>query len=389
MTSRNKTKKKRTIVHVEDEEMLVEFVAHLLQREGFDYLSAGNAKEALALLEKVTPDLVILDLVFPGSMSGLELLKIIKSLSAPPPVVVLSAFYNAEVIRDCYRFGAFSFISKPFEWAELLNVINDAIAQHPNTIVKKEASREKEVAHFSEPALSALAEITGGFCHDLGNSLLAISGYLELAGEISPEVEKSQDVNRALEIIQSINVALRDLQQFVHMFYKQDESPAAVLTKENIEPALWDMFRPVVDLEFIKLQVEVAPFKRELYIERILLRNLLIPILANANKAIQGQSNSGRISVKLYPLDDLGDLRIVVSDDGPGWQDKLEEIKDRISKGTSFFAQRRTGGLGLPNLNLLVRKLGGSLILSEDPSGGACVEIRLPGDVCYAQEKPD
>jgi len=92
--------------------MLVRFMlSDGLRDEGYHVIEACDADEALAILETVTPDLIISDVRMPGSVNGLGLLALIRKSLPSLPVIIMSGHLHPEVaLAD----GAVQFIAKPF-----------------------------------------------------------------------------------------------------------------------------------------------------------------------------------------------------------------------------------------------------------------------------------
>ena len=83
-----------------------------LELEGFDTLTAAGGDEALALLNQINPDLIILDIIMPG-IDGLETLDMIREQSNVP-VIMLSAKNDMESLGQSFSLGADDFVGKPF-----------------------------------------------------------------------------------------------------------------------------------------------------------------------------------------------------------------------------------------------------------------------------------
>ncbi len=105
----------KTILIIEDDESIHKILESILTLENYNVLNAYSGTEALMILEKNTPDLVLLDLMIPG-LSGEELIKRINHL----PIIVLSAKINSEDKVNCLLNGANDYITKPFDKEELL-----------------------------------------------------------------------------------------------------------------------------------------------------------------------------------------------------------------------------------------------------------------------------
>ena len=104
-----------TILIIDDDVQIGNLEQELLEREGYRALRAYSGTEALLLLEKERPALVLLDLMLPG-LSGEELLPKLQGI----PVIVVSAKPAVEDKVALLLGGAADYITKPFETAELL-----------------------------------------------------------------------------------------------------------------------------------------------------------------------------------------------------------------------------------------------------------------------------
>jgi DNA-binding response OmpR family regulator len=118
------TERKYKIVHLDDEYSLGVSVCSELRAEGYDAYYIPSKREALPLIKKYLPDLIISDIKSPD-MDGFEFLKILKSdpVTARIPFIFLTAFATLENAKTASQLGANDFVSKPFDHLELLNVI--------------------------------------------------------------------------------------------------------------------------------------------------------------------------------------------------------------------------------------------------------------------------
>ncbi len=119
---------KKRILVVDDNEMMREFLLHLLG-ERFKARGASSSEEAIAFLSSSElPDLVLTDLNMSGK-SGLELLKEIKRSprTAHIPVIFLSSKNKSEYRIESLKYGANDFIIKPFNPVELQLRIEKAL----------------------------------------------------------------------------------------------------------------------------------------------------------------------------------------------------------------------------------------------------------------------
>ena len=103
------------IAIVDDDIYIGDMLEKVLKREGYGVLRAYSGTEALLLLGRVRPDLVLLDLMLPG-LSGEEVLPALAGI----PVIVLSAKVDLDDKVDMLLMGAADYVTKPFEVRELL-----------------------------------------------------------------------------------------------------------------------------------------------------------------------------------------------------------------------------------------------------------------------------
>ena len=105
----------KTIAVIDDDIHIGNVLEELLQREGYAVIRAYSGTEAVLLLERQRPDLVLLDLMLPG-LSGEEVLAKIEGI----PVMVVSAKVGVENRVSLLLKGAVDYLEKPFDSRELL-----------------------------------------------------------------------------------------------------------------------------------------------------------------------------------------------------------------------------------------------------------------------------
>ncbi|MFT5424234.1 MAG: DNA-binding NtrC family response regulator [Phycisphaerales bacterium] len=114
------------VLVVDDKEMMRDSVGSTLRRAGFEIVVASNGEDALGVMARDRPDVVVTDLKMPG-MTGLELLERVSQLDDELPVVLMTAFGTIETAVEAMRFGAFDYVTKPFEGDELIITIKRAL----------------------------------------------------------------------------------------------------------------------------------------------------------------------------------------------------------------------------------------------------------------------
>jgi two-component system phosphate regulon response regulator PhoB len=120
--------KKKQILVVEDEAPIQELLRFNLERKNYAVQSAYSGEEALDLLKKQRPDLVLLDIMLPGT-DGLEVCKIMKADSATSaiPIIILSALSEEADVVAGLELGADDYVAKPFSPRVLLARVKAAL----------------------------------------------------------------------------------------------------------------------------------------------------------------------------------------------------------------------------------------------------------------------
>jgi two-component system KDP operon response regulator KdpE len=110
--------KRFTILVVDDDEQILDFLRPKLRGSGYNVLTAGNGIEALEQVKTQEPDILVLDLTMP-KMDGLETLKEMRNFSAVPVIFLSARGADADKIKGL-ELGADDYLSKPFNPDELI-----------------------------------------------------------------------------------------------------------------------------------------------------------------------------------------------------------------------------------------------------------------------------
>jgi CheY-like chemotaxis protein len=126
-----------TVLIVDDNPDSIMVLRTILESKGFAVLSAGNGREALAVMERQVPDAVLLDVMMP-EISGIDVLKRMRGSAATArvPVILVTAKGQDEDLLDGYQHGADYYITKPCTAKQLLYglsmVLGKPLAEAPD-----------------------------------------------------------------------------------------------------------------------------------------------------------------------------------------------------------------------------------------------------------------
>jgi DNA-binding NtrC family response regulator len=141
------------ILVAEDAADMRELMLELLEDAGYDVIAAADGREAMAHVERADEmiDLVITDVRMPG-LKGDELLAAVRERRAEAPVIVITAFGTVEQAVEMVKAGAFQYLTKPFETADLLRAVEEALGR---------SAPQREQARLRRESPQAPAKIVG------------------------------------------------------------------------------------------------------------------------------------------------------------------------------------------------------------------------------------
>jgi DNA-binding response OmpR family regulator len=143
-----------TVLIIDDEPNLRHSLGLILKRAGYIVTTAGNAAEALQLLQAGAFDLVFLDIKLPDQ-SGTQLLPQIRDLYPDMPVMILTAHATLETAIKAVRDGARDYLLKPLDPEAILSRVEKIITE------KKSPLRRREIASQMQNLLAELQSIDG------------------------------------------------------------------------------------------------------------------------------------------------------------------------------------------------------------------------------------
>src|SRR5712691_6620244 len=121
---------KPQVMVVDDDLSMCNFLRSFLSKRGYSVITLASAEEAVKRYLADRPAAVILDIVMPGNMDGLDALAAFKKIDREVPIIVLSGQGRTTTVVQAMKLGASDFVSKPFEEADLEVPLTNALRQH-------------------------------------------------------------------------------------------------------------------------------------------------------------------------------------------------------------------------------------------------------------------
>jgi two-component system nitrogen regulation response regulator NtrX len=181
-----------TVLIVDDEESILRSVSGILTDEGYATATAPSAERALAALEKLPPDVVLLDIAMPGR-DGLHVLEELKQKRPELPVIMMSGHGTIDTAVRATKLGAYDFLEKPLSYDNLLLCIRRGLESarlaRENRLLREQLLGQSEIVGESPvmqklKAQIAIAAPTDGWVlitgeHGTGKELVARQIHLQ------------------------------------------------------------------------------------------------------------------------------------------------------------------------------------------------------------------
>jgi signal transduction histidine kinase len=345
--------RKPRVLVAEDEADLRDYI-HGTLRPHFDVITASDGAEALRAIRSAGVDLVLTDLMMPGT-SGADLCRAIKQDSrlASTPVIVLTALSSTDNVLDAYSAGADDFVTKPFHSRVLLARISAQLRLRAVGLQLADQAR-----------LATAGMLAGGVAHEVKNPLNAILNAARMLPTMSgrPELERKL-FNVIVEGSLRIEAIINSLEEHVRPADGNDAAPCDV--RAGLESSLKLLEHR---MNGIQVHTECSGTRRVLGSAREL-NQVFLNLLDNA---VRARPTNIWVSVS---EEDPG-VRVSISDDGGGI---APDVAPLIFE--PFFTTRAVGegtGLGLYLSRRIVDACGGKLRYCPRAGGGAQFVLEFP-----------
>ena len=203
--------KPEKILVVDDERRIVENIARCLKREGFQVAGAYDGDEAVAAFEQDGFDLVLLDISMPG-MDGYEVMEHLLAMDPDAMIIIMTGFASVESAVRALKLGAWDYLKKPFEYADLVKTVKNGACQRSLIMDKKafatrlEASeRQYEYMVNNSPDLIFTLDPAGCFTF-VNRQFEVVLGFAmdKLIGRHFSEILHKDDRRRAGSLVSAV-----------------------------------------------------------------------------------------------------------------------------------------------------------------------------------------
>lgn len=159
-----------TILVIDDDRRINEFITIALEQEGFHVISALDGEEGLSIIEKNPIDLIVLDIMMP-KVDGWEVASYLQQLNLDLPVLMLSAKGQLEDKLQGFKLGIADYLQKPFLIEELVARIHAILSRYQKGV------EEKQVIGNTTLDSGAAQLVVAGVSHNLPKKELKLLQY--------------------------------------------------------------------------------------------------------------------------------------------------------------------------------------------------------------------
>ncbi len=330
----------KVILVVDDEPEILSTLKDILEDEGYKFVGFLKGEDALEAIDRVLPDLVVLDIWLPG-IDGIQVLDQIKKKHPNLPVLIISGHGTIETAVKAVKLGAYDFIEKPIDLDKFLLKVERALEEsrlRSEYESLKEKTREERRIIGESPKMKELMEqielVAPTDCWVL---ILGESGTgKEL---VAREIHKLSPRSSAPFIEVNCAAIPSDRIEYELFGYEKGSFAGAEISKKGkFELANGGTlyFDEVGDMD-LRTQAKVLRVLEELKVERVGANEpieLDIRVIASSNKDLEKEVEEGNFRKDLYYR--LNVVPIIV----PPLRERKEDIPLLVEHFATFFAQK-------------------------------------------------
>ena len=395
--------RRTSVLVVDDEKAIRTSLRAFLTAADYAVEVADDAQQAMQHLGEHAFDVIVTDIVLPGS-SGIELLRAIRSRAPLSQVIMMTGEPTADTAAKALRAGALDYLTKPIGKAAILRAVSNAARvkfldderrrleaenrRYQEGLEKLVAERtgelEQAMSELKEAQgelvrherLNALAQLAAGICHDFNNVLMPILG---LADHLVSYPDILDDKEETAAILSNIMSAAEDAKEIVRRmreFYKPaDELYAETLDLARLLSSTVELSRPRWEIQAQNEGRTIAVACNVGNVSTITgnapqLREAFMNLMLNAADAMP---EGGTIELTAQRENDAVIIRL--SDTGTGMP---VDIRRRCFE--PFFSTKgeEGTGMGLAMVHGIISRHGGTIAIQSRIGQGTTFVIRLP-----------
>ena len=360
------------ILVVDDQPVNVQLLKRKLEREGIQVIAAYTGTEALEIVIKDKPDLILLDVMMPD-MDGMEVCQRLQELEETRsiPVIFITARSSKESKLEGLAVGAVDYITKPIDLDETLARVQTQLRFVAINREMFDLQRRLQEARRA----ATIGAVTQGIAHNLNNLLGVVLGYLDL---IKSNYNKPESVKKNAESVENAVQRIANIIKQLGSLVVKSRLP---VTKYPLGKLIQDgVSRYQSDhkvIQTVTIDNPLGDLMIETHVE--VFEDVLSKVLINAWESY-GKKPADQRSITLHTsLVELpGGAEAVefrVEDRGNGID---SEIRDHMFEPFISTKQTVGVGMGLTVARHALRNMGGDVSMADREGGGSVAILVHP-----------
>ena len=378
---------KDVILLVDDQPINLKVLASVLS-EDYSLSIANNGMNALKMLEKGLPDLILLDIMMP-EIDGYEVCKRIKENEKTKdiPIIFLTAKTDIQDIIKGFDYGAADYMTKPFNPTEVkVRVVNQLNLHHAKNEIKqmyqklllsqealKNANQQLEQSNREKDKFFSILS------HDLRSPL---GGFVSLTEMMA---DNSEDLSMHLKkkMMKDLSHSSRNIFNLLNnlLEWSSMQNGLTIFNPQVLElnKIVNDSVKVMIETarnKSINIAVEI-PETQEVFADTMMLQIIIRNFISNA---VKFTPRGGKITISACPGENKSVI-ITVKDTGIGMSPVLLGNLFRIDAKTRRPGTEResSSGLGLILCKEFIEKHGGKVWVESEEEKGSAFSLSLPG----------
>jgi signal transduction histidine kinase len=367
------------VLYVEDIQSQADAAIAILQDAGFTVSHHLTAEAAYKDFCGSDYDLLITDVILQGDMSGLGLVRVVRSTESRKgmiPILAMSELEHASRKINLLRSGVNDYVSKPFLPEELVArvkslVLTKQLVDRAERDNEELSARNLELKDTKDllirsQKLEALGVMAGGISHEFNNALAVISGNAELLLNASSE-ESQKHTNK---ILQTTDKASKLVHQILMLSRMETVNIKPINLADIVQESI-EMICSIIPTK-IEIRQDISGENLNILGDTTQIYQIVVNLCTNAHHAMEKEGGILQVSLKK-----VGEsLMFKISDTGCGMtQEAQQMIFD------PFFTTKEVGkgtGLGLSVVYRIVENHQGNISVDSELGTGTTITIMFP-----------
>lgn len=381
------------IIVIDDEKMILDLTAMVLQHRGYQVFTADNALDGYEIIRREQPAVALLDYMMP-QVNGLTALREIRQRFPATYVIMFTGKGSEEIAVELMKAGAADYILKPFSNANLIDRIDAILRLRTIELRNRELldEREKLLAEIAEwnrelehrvaekslelerahaeilqsEKLAALGHLSAGMAHEIRNPLNSIGLFAQvLRTGVSHDEEMISYTGKIINEVERIDDIL------VKLLATSRRSPFQLrsIHVQDVVNQVVASFDEQARIQHVEMSTEMIGTPPAILADGDEMAQIFTNLIANA---LFEMRDGGKLGIHMEH--DEKNLTVTITDTGKGIPtENLHKIFDPF-----FTTKERGTGFGLSVVLRIVKTYGGRIRAENGPGKGSRFVVNLP-----------